>query len=384
MPSEKLWQAKPHTIAKIQLLGAYLKAWLSILGTTKSRQRLVYVDGFCGPGKYTNYPKGSPLAAIEAANSVLSTHHERWKAGEVCCAFIDADADSIRHLQQEVEKTPASVNIRTYFVPANFEEGMRQVRELLPEPFTQGSPIFVFIDPFGVGGVPFKVVRGILTLPCAEVLINLDADGIDRVFHAGEDAGADRILTEVFGNSTWKTELNQGGTIEQRCQRVLALYKDCLRSIPGVKYNFSFEMRSQNSRLNYFLVFAGRNRLGLEKMKEAMRTIDQAGEYCFSDAEVGQTRMFQKDQNAEAKSFAQKCFARYRGQTVGYNDMYDFALNETSYLNPKRLLRFLEESGYLAEVILKPGRSRRKGQFDEDTVDAVKFAMQRKQTKLFE
>jgi hypothetical protein len=55
MPPKKLptvWTAPPHTIAKIEMLRAYLVAWFQILGRSRRGEDLLYVDGFAGPGEF--------------------------------------------------------------------------------------------------------------------------------------------------------------------------------------------------------------------------------------------------------------------------------------------------------------------------------------------
>ena len=74
LPSKKfetVWEAAPHTIAKITILKSYLNAWFRIMGLTKHNQEILYIDGFSGPGKYTNYAEGSPVAALNAAQSAI-------------------------------------------------------------------------------------------------------------------------------------------------------------------------------------------------------------------------------------------------------------------------------------------------------------------------
>ena len=102
MPPKKLptiWNAPPHTIAKIKMLRAYLVAWFQILGRSRRGQDLLYVDGFAGPGEYVNYPTGSPLAALSAAEEALALTASQWVGGKIHCAFIEADDDrySISH-----------------------------------------------------------------------------------------------------------------------------------------------------------------------------------------------------------------------------------------------------------------------------------------------
>ena len=67
-------------------------------------------------------------------------------------------------------------------------------------------------------------------------------------------------------------------------RRILELYLSRLRSIRNVRYVFPFGMSKSGRLIDYFLIFASQHHRGLEKMKEAMKRIDQTGEYRFSDA----------------------------------------------------------------------------------------------------
>src|SRR5687767_13200746 len=109
MPSKvhgRTWAANAHTLAKIAILKAYLKAWLSILGQSKVGQPVLYVDGFAGPGEYTNHPEGSPIAAMAAARDVLDALGSKWRAGKVYCAFIEADDERCENLRARVGAVP--------------------------------------------------------------------------------------------------------------------------------------------------------------------------------------------------------------------------------------------------------------------------------------
>ena len=67
VPKDTIWPIEPHTSAKHQILRKYLDAWLPILGTYN--KRIVYIDGFSGPGEYTGGEPGSPIIALEAART---------------------------------------------------------------------------------------------------------------------------------------------------------------------------------------------------------------------------------------------------------------------------------------------------------------------------
>jgi three-Cys-motif partner protein len=373
MPPKKLptiWNAPPHTIAKIKMLRAYLVAWFQILGRSRRGQDLLYVDGFAGPGEYVNYPIGSPLAALSTAEEALALTASQWVAGKIHCAFIEAHDDRYKHLEQKIESTKRGRNIETHCYHDEFTSGLRKVRADVPRPFTAQHPLFVFIDPFGATGVPFPTVKQLLASPCSEVLLNLDADGIGRIFHAGERAAHEQNLNAIFDGDDWRTLLDTSDPSPVLHRKVLQLYKAKLRSIPNVKYVFAFEMRTSAYALNYYLVFASQHPLGLEKMKEAMRRIDQSGDYCFSDARVEQSSLFRFD---DPQQHSVDFYHQFRGQRATYDELRDHALNESPFTNPKSMLRDLEVNRDLIEEVKSTDPRRRKGTFSEGKLIYVKF-----------
>lgn len=372
MPPKKhgvVWKADPHTIAKIEILKKYLGAWFQIFGRSKGRQALLYVDGFAGPGEYSNYPDGSPTAALMAAKSALSLAGTDWIAGDIHCAFVEANPGRCENLLERIkpfEGTPG-LCIHTYQMP--FVEGLAQLKSELPLPFKQSHPLFVFIDPFGPTGVPFHVVADILKSRCSEVLINLDADGISRILQAGKSADHETNLNQVFGDDSWKTILDPNQVFDVLCRQVLSLYQSKLRGLPRVRYVFSFEMRAATGTLNYFLVFASQHPLGLVKMKEAMKKMDQAGDYRFSDASVGQPTLFRFD---DPSMYSTILFNHFKGRKTSYAELQDYALNETPFVNPKAMLKHLENAGLIQVQSSDPKRKR--GTFNEDKIIAITFA----------
>jgi hypothetical protein len=61
------WDLAPHTAAKLDILGAYLRAWFPILSRGRNFDRIIYIDGFAGPGRYNQGEDGSPIVALKAA-----------------------------------------------------------------------------------------------------------------------------------------------------------------------------------------------------------------------------------------------------------------------------------------------------------------------------
>ena len=60
-----VWPLDPHTAAKHAILRRYLDAWIPIM--SRYHGRVLYIDGFAGPGIYEHGEPGSPLIALDAA-----------------------------------------------------------------------------------------------------------------------------------------------------------------------------------------------------------------------------------------------------------------------------------------------------------------------------
>jgi len=363
-----IWKAEPHTIAKIAILEGYLHAWFPIFGRGKGRFDLLYVDGFAGPGEYTNHSAGSPIAALRSATKALDASGAAWTAGTIHCAFIEHHKDRFNHLTERIAPFEGKSRLQIHLHQKWFVDGIAELKQQMPQAFSGAWPLFVFVDPFGATGVPFETVASILGSPRSEVLINFDADAIARIFQAGSSASHERLLNEIFGDDSWKTTLSESSQFSTLYRTILELYKARLRSLPNVRYVFSFEMSKSGRVLDYALIFASQHPTGLEKMKEAMQRMDQTGDYQFSDAHVGKRTLFRFD---HPEIWSPSLRQRFAGQVVTYAEVRDFALNETPFSTPKSMLRLLEKQELLTVVSTNPKRKR--GQFPERTTSWIEF-----------
>jgi three-Cys-motif partner protein len=109
-PIETVWQIEDHTKAKHRILRGYLDAWLPIMSTHNGR--LVYIDGFAGPGVYAGGEPGSPIIAL---NAFLEHTHRHRITAELVYAFIEENENRVNQLKKEVDKLrsqlPANVKV---------------------------------------------------------------------------------------------------------------------------------------------------------------------------------------------------------------------------------------------------------------------------------
>jgi three-Cys-motif partner protein len=345
MPSfdpTNLWEAKPHTLAKIEIVRRYLFLWFSILGANQ-KKRLVYIDGFAGPGRYSNSEQSSPIAALQAAKAAIERPGAKLDDVEVSFLFVEKRRDFVENLRSVVSAGTWPANIKWDTETGSFEEKVGGVLEKLKQQGQRLAPTFAFIDPFGATGLPFRVVAEILSYPSCEVLLNLDSDGIGRLISAQEFKKNQKNLDALFGDQSWQ-QLDPSMPMVKLAAAVLSLYKQKLRALRNVRFVFPFAMNTRQGQINYHLVFASQHPLGLEKMKEAMKAVDKTGSYSFSDDSVGQKFLFNFDAPAE---WAVKMQAALSGEWRPYAVYRNYALNETPFVNPKAMLEHLKRIGKL-------------------------------------
>ena len=173
VPKDTIWAIEPHTSAKHQILRKYLDAWLPILGTYN--KRIVYVDGFAGPGRYTGGEPGSPIVALEAALT-----HQAKLPGEIVFLFIEKSPDRADHLEREIAKLPLTSAFKVRVERGAFADKLGKMLDELDSTSSQIAPTFALIDPFGFSGIPYALIQRLLSKNKCEVLITVMLDSINR------------------------------------------------------------------------------------------------------------------------------------------------------------------------------------------------------------
>lgn len=283
-PSETLWELEPHTGAKHTILRRYLGAWFGIMGRTNSR--IIYLDGFCGPGRYKGGEEGSPMLALKIAQE----HHAKNNLHEVTFVFVEERKDRVDHLKNEISGLSVPPTFHVSVSHNQFDNTLSGILDHLDTKGAKIAPTFAFIDPFGFKGAPYKLVERLLKNPKTEVFINIMADSVNR-FLDHPDPQITSHIVDLFGTTQVLKILNVDGN---GIQQLRTLYQAQLEKC--AKYVRYFEMRDEDNRVIYYLFFATNNRLGHIKMKEAFWSVDSSTGYHFSDAtDPNQLVLFETD-----------------------------------------------------------------------------------------
>lgn len=370
-PSDTLWNIEPHTRAKHEILRRYLNAWFAILG--KFNQRVVYIDGFSGPGRYKGGEKGSPVIALESA----MTHYANQIIKEATFIFIDENQQRVDHLKSEVKALRVPANFHVEIELDQFDSTLKEMLDNLDAKGAQLAPTFAFVDPFGFKGVPYDLVERLLKNQKTEVFINIMADPINR-FLEHPDPNITNHITSLFGTSEVHRIINSKG---DRIRRLRELYQIQLQKI--AKYVRYFEMKDENNRIIYYLFFATNNRIGHLKMKEAFWKVDPSTGISFSDhTNPAQPVLFNIDPSLDLE---EELLRNFYGQKVKVSQVRVFIEDETPYTSShmKDALKHMEDSD---RIVIEPyqlnGKKRRKHMFPDEVVLSFVNIFKHKQERL--
>jgi three-Cys-motif partner protein len=259
---------REQTQVKHSILAAYLPAYYNIL--KGSNKNLVYIDGFAGPGSYTQTGTGkefdgSPIRALQliADNKDFSS--------KVSTIFIEADDVLFKQLKRKVDDF---CNKHPHVRKPICRHGTfaDQLNEILSGIRIILAPTFLFVDPCGVRGTSFDTIRAVMENPKCEAFIFFNVDGIRRIAGLPELSS---VLVELMGSEARAKALHEklGQTYDagERERMILSEYCKALSEEMGVRYIVSFRVEHEaQMRTSHYLIHASKHPLGFRIMKDVM------------------------------------------------------------------------------------------------------------------
>ncbi len=323
-PESTIWPIQPHTEAKHRILREWWNAWLPKLAITYPR--VIYFDGFAGPGVYEGGELGSPIIALRCALEHLL--RPKFESKELVFYFVEQREDRIEVLKAEIQDKCRGIPHRWTVEPiqADFVETLAPVLNRLNESGTRMAPVFAFLDPFGFKDLPMDLVAGLLRHRWCDVLITFQARDINRF---AESQFHERAIDLCLGGSDWRDCLPAGA--DARRTFFLTTYEEEIQRRVPVAHVRSFEISGLTGPI-YHLVGATKNKEGVKVMKRAMWVADPTGNYRFSDTTAGiRTLLEWADESAWVEAATNAVLGKFEGQTTRVVDVEDFVLYVTPY-----------------------------------------------------
>lgn len=255
-------------VLKHGILTRYPPVFATMTGSTSTAGRVVYLDGYAGPGRYDPEAgesvgaPGSPLLAVQNARTVA-----QWSR-DLHCVFIERNpryADNLRQvLSQEAPPT-----LKYDILDGDVEDRLDDALSIASD-----APLLAFLDPFGTA-LPYRQMvnrlmrRGVRLK--TEVLLNLNLEMVWRIggFLTGEDADEERTksgrsatlerVDEFLGGAWWRDTFRQArisgqpGSAATAAQRVASEFCERVRSATGFS-SFAVPIRRRPTHPPLFLM----------------------------------------------------------------------------------------------------------------------------------
>lgn len=405
-----------QTRVKHLILAEYLDAWSGIIvhGLRSHAQKarnlgkpfkihLVYVDGFAGCGMYggdhgdlllqrTDCPVfGSPIIGVQGLDKIKRFAWENYGLhAETNAILVEIDSTSFKTLCQSLKLAGLSDRIKT---TARFEllrDGeiavlnydFHEVVERALEYTADYTFAFFLLDPRGPKGIPFDIVRPIITRQRTDVMINFPYQDLHKkagiLLGEGMDLRRQALIgnyTRMFGSEEWKgiyrDAYHSSSKIKERRRIVeTALvnhYEDVLQSADAELLVKQVGLRfPDRDRTMFYLFLTTHDPTGALKLNEILdqaKVREHALRLQYQDArELARTRQvgqidflelvpcFHAEElpggrHVDIAAIAEILYQRFQGQTVQFRQVAGSMANSPYYFGEiKKALTHLKRT----------------------------------------
>lgn len=233
---------------KLRILSSFLPPWGAKLGSL-ARQRngvLWYVDGFAGKGKYNDGSDGSPLLGLHEASRIRAAS----RGYSLACFFVEANRNNWSTLDSLIEPYRSNgFHIRNE--RGEFSDLAGEINRT-----TSGSPILLFIDPFGIKPLVYSEFRQLLSRRSpVDLILTFQHTAIPRL---AKDHP--HLVSQAIGTDAWLAGWDQLQGYARQTEHVLRFFGNNLRRDGDFFDVVNYPIRaSLDSAPKYFLVFASRH-----------------------------------------------------------------------------------------------------------------------------
>ncbi|PJN40237.1 hypothetical protein CG747_14415 [Streptomyces sp. CB02959] len=353
VPKAVVWPRDPHTAAKHDLLKKYLQPWAPILLT--HHDSVTYAEGFAGPGVYEGGEPGSPVVAHQVFAEALQQRPKR-----VRLVLVEEDARRVEKLQRQLtlarQHTPDEISAR---MQSELHTGTCHpiLLDRLRAGGHLGKPLFVLLDSYGGPDIPFSLLQQLAQYKRTEVMLTFVPNFLTRF--AAKNDGHRGAGDAAFGGTEWH------GVFTQPAGRKFAYLRDRYRESikrAGFTYTLHFEMVDEGGHPLY-LLYGTRHELGVEKMKDAMWSVDPAYGIQYRDPKDVQQQaldlQFEPNTDPLRRMLLEFIAESPAGRAV--EDLQQYTLLETVY-RPAQVVSLIEKMRDDEAVATEPRRITKKTQ----------------------
>lgn len=261
------------SVFKHTLLDKYVPQFAGMTGSRSTANRIVFLDGYAGRGRYGDGTPGSAERIMRIAQQQFATARLAWT-----CFFIEQNDESAGVLSSVVTE------YLTNGVDARAHHG--DVADILDDVLAaaDGLPLFLFLDPTGLG-LPYDGLVQLLTesrgqvWPPTEVLLNFSLEAVRRIGgHVRSPHSNETTMhrLDMAVNGAWWRGLFAEGVTNEAVEQVVARFTTDLSRDTGMDVVSVPVSRAPTHKPLYHLVFGTRSQHGLWTFGDSAARATQA------------------------------------------------------------------------------------------------------------
>lgn len=249
----------PASKIKAKIVSDYFKAWSMLM--IKRSPKLFYVDLYCGPGKYSDGNKSTPLLVTEFAIA-----KPKLAAG-LQCLFNDRSEDNIDALEKNLSELPNidKLTLKPWLTVGEIEQDLVDIfaaKDLVPT--------FSFLDPFGYKGLTVELVDALAKHWGSDMVLFFSFDSINRAL---TNPKVKKHIDALFGGEAAADDLRKKAQNKNSKLREEIVVEGFISGLRKRRYKhvlpYVFE-REGKDRTSHYIMFISKHELGFSIMKQIM------------------------------------------------------------------------------------------------------------------
>jgi len=341
------------SIKKQRIVSKYFGGWANIvLPKALSKEgKIMYMDLFCGPGRYRDGSPSTPLLILEHVVNTASLRDTTQ------LFFNDENAEFIETLKSEVSKCPGVEKLKHQPVFRTKSIG----REIVSKIQQVKVPTMFFADPWGYSGISIDLIDASIAHWGSDFLFFFNYNRINM--NLGCEA-MNEPINEFFSVERAE-ELRRTVANLRPAEREEAILKEMHNAIRGLGAQVGkFTYRSKTgSRPTHHLLCVSRHRQGMALFKEISAKESTSFDYEVPSLEHDPSaESYQPGLFSPLAELEEELLATYAGKVLTPEQIYHQHHNGRPYIlkNYRQALLHLEEAG--AVKIDPPKASRARGE----------------------
>ncbi|MEG4232749.1 three-Cys-motif partner protein TcmP [Microcoleus sp. Pol11C3] len=256
-------ESRDNSLVKATIVAKYFWAWAKVIIPTAKNwsKKIAYIDLFCGPGRYKDGSKSTPLLILERAIA------EPEMSQMLVTLFNDQDSNNTHSLQQAIESIPDISRLTHKPILLNKEVGEEIVQAIKK---INMIPTLFFIDPWGYKGLSLALIGAVIKDWGCDCIFFFNYNRINMGLH---NTAVEKHMNSLFGKERADNLREQLELIKQPDERELIIVEALCQALKeiGGSYVRPFCFKDERgNRTTHHLIFVSKNVLAYSIMKDIM------------------------------------------------------------------------------------------------------------------